>query len=430
MGLFAVAGCFAAAFAGPPSGSGTTEKILPDFSNVRGLNYIASYAPSDVAMWRDYDHDRVDRELGYVKSLGANSVRVWLAWVVYDAEGEKFIGEFSDFLDLCEAHGITAMPILWDSCFGDAKASYDDVTDWVANPGTERVADPVFREQGDKYVRAVVEAGRGRPGVLIWDVMNEPSGDGINDWLEHYVKLVKEIDPDHPITIGWAAAKSNEVSADWVDVISYHPYGVFDKNRRLWTEAAREVAKNHGDKPILVTEAGTPGWGQRYEECIDFFAAEGIGFYLFEAMIGSDRFRHAAGIVFPDGSVREGEPVRAFRDLARRQAVVAAGGFPVRPGGRTFPKAGGKEVAQMMRTWDRTELTRENYAAREAILRWTLISLAWGGALKDHMEQVTAIRERLEAANAADDLPGMGAAASELAALATKLIAEQGFDKE
>jgi hypothetical protein len=151
------------------------EVIRSDFSNVRGLNYIASYAPSDVAMWRFYDSEKINRELGYIKLLGANSIRVWLAWFVFAEVGERFVDKFRNFLSLCEKHRITMMPILWDSCFGDARASYEDVTDWVANPGAERVADPAFREQGDRYVRAVVAVGRQSPSLLIWDVMNEPS---------------------------------------------------------------------------------------------------------------------------------------------------------------------------------------------------------------------------------------------------------------
>ena len=54
-------------------------------------------------------------------------------------------------------------------------AGYDDVKDWVANPGTERVLDAEFRATGDEYVRAVVEAGRKSPALLIWDVMNDPT---------------------------------------------------------------------------------------------------------------------------------------------------------------------------------------------------------------------------------------------------------------
>jgi hypothetical protein len=75
-----------------PTGPGSNAlAVRPDFSNVRGLNYIASYAPSDVAMWRFYDGDRIDRELKLVAGLGANSLRVWLAWVVYDVEGDRFV---------------------------------------------------------------------------------------------------------------------------------------------------------------------------------------------------------------------------------------------------------------------------------------------------------------------------------------------------
>ena len=271
------------------------EQFEPDYSNLRGLNYIASYAPSDVAMWRLYDSERIDRELGYIKSIGANNVRVWLAWVVYDVEKEGFVAKFKDFLGIARRHGLTVMPILWDSCFGDARASYEDLDDWVANPGYERVQDPAFRAQGDEYVRALIEAARGDPTVAMWDIMNEPAGEGIQDWLEHYAKLVKSLDPDRPVTIGWAHAKGNEATAAWVDVLSYHPYGIFDRTREVWTESMREISARHGGKPIIANEVGGPGFFQAYEDVIAFFAAREIGFSLFEASIGSTRFKHVQG---------------------------------------------------------------------------------------------------------------------------------------
>jgi len=403
------------------------EPIAADFSNVRGLNYIASYAPSDVAMWRFYDRDQIDRELALIRGLGCNSVRVWLAWVVFDAEGERFVEKFADFLSLCEKHGITVMPILWDSCFGDPRATYDDVKDWVANPGTERVADPEFRAFGDRYVRAVVEAGRTSPSLLVWDVMNEPSGPKIHGWLAHYCRLVKSVDPEHPVTIGWAHAAGNEASADWVDVMSYHPYGIFPKNRQVWTDAAREVSGRHGGKPILVTEAGGPGFGQRYEECIEFFEAERIGFYLFEAMIGTNRFRNVTGFCHPDGSVRELAPVRAFQECARRQGVGVSADYAVRPGGPPYPIAGAKEVTELVLNWDSKELTAENYVQREGLLRWTLISLAWGGALKDHIEEVQALKKKADAAQQAGDMEGLREVMSKLAGIAAELLVKHEF---
>ena len=403
------------------------EVIQSDFSNVRGLNYIASYAPSDVAMWRFYDREVIGRELEMIRRMGGNSVRVWMAWAVYDVEGERFIEKFVDFLGLCEKHQITAMPILWDSCFGDAKAGYDDVKDWVANPGTERVSAPEFRIEGDEYVRAVVEAGRKSRALLIWDVMNEPSGKGVNGWLEHYCRLVKSIDAEHPVTIGWAHAKSNATSGDWVDVMSYHPYGIFRKNRRVWTDAVREVSRKHGDKPILVTEAGGPAWGQRYEECIEDFQREGIGFYVFEAMVGSNRFNKITGFFYPDGSVRELAPVRAFVELAGRQGAQASDDFAVNPAGPGFPIIGEKEVADLIFHWDEREITPQNHAHRENVLRWTLISLAWGGALADHIDEAQSLNAKAKAALEAGDIEEMKRIWSRLAKMAAKLLVEHEF---
>ena len=403
------------------------EQTHADFSNVRGLNYIASYAPSNVAMWRFYDHDQIDRELGYIKGLGANSVRVWLAWVVFDTEGDQFVAKFADFLSLCEKHRITVMPILWDSCFGDALASYDDVKDWVANPGKDRVADPAFRAVGDRYVRALVEATRNSPSLLMWDVMNEPSGGKVNEWLEHYCRLVKSLDPKHPVTIGWAHAGSNEISAGWVDVMSYHPYGIFDKNRRVWTDAVRKIALRHGNKPILVTEAGGPGFGQRYEECLAFFENERVGFYLFEAMVGVNRFHRIAGFLFPDGSVREFEAARSFQECARRQGISIDTRHTQKPGELPYMKAGAVEAADLIRNWDSVQLTPENITHREGLLRWTLISLAWGGALSEHLDEALKLKAEADAARKNGNTEGVNKAFSKLASMAARLLIKHNF---
>ncbi len=403
------------------------EVIRADFSNVRGLNYIASYAASDVAMWRFYDRDQIDRELTMIKGLGANSIRVWLAWVVYDTEPEKFISRFQDFLALCEKHQLTVMPILWDSCFGDEQASYDDVRDWVANPGTQHVADPDFRTKGDAYVQAVVKAGSKSRSLLMWDIINEPSGPGINQWLEHYCRLAKTLDAQHPITIGWAHATGNDVSANWVNVMSYHPYGIFDKNRQIWTEQVKRIAQANGNKPILVTEAGGPGMGQRYEECIASFEGLQVGFYLFEAMVGANRFSNITGFFYPDGTVREVTPIEAFQSLAERQGVTPPGTFALPTRKPPYAVAGINEVTDLILHWDHRELTAENYAQREPLLTWTMISLAWGGVLKDHLPQVLEMRKHVDEAVKQGDFDEVKRLTSQLAALAARLLVEHEF---
>jgi hypothetical protein len=59
---------------------------------------------------------------------------------VSDAKEKRFVDKSADFPSFCEKHRITMMPIRRDSCFGDALANHENVADWAAKPGTERVA--------------------------------------------------------------------------------------------------------------------------------------------------------------------------------------------------------------------------------------------------------------------------------------------------
>ena len=430
--LMLVAGCGDPA-AREPAGLPPLEQFEPDYSNLRGLNYIASYAPSDVAMWRLYDSERIDRELGYIKSVGANNVRVWLAWVVYDVEKEGFVAKFKDFLGLARRHGLSVMPILWDSCFGDARASYEDLDDWVANPGYERVQNPAFRAQGDEYVRALIEGAYGDPTVAMWDIMNEPAGEGIQDWLEHYAKLVKSLDPDRPITIGWAHAKGNEATAAWVDVLSYHPYGIFDRNREVWTESMREISARHGNKPIIANEVGGPGFFQAYEDVIAFFAPRNIGFSLFEASIGSTRFKHLQGFFFPDGSVRDREGVEAFMAHARSQGAVADRVLRVKTADEqgyvpsSTAKTRAEEVVEILLRWEEQDLSEDRLHYYTELLRWTYISLAWGGGLEGRVEEAVESGKELDEATQAGDVETVRAILTEQALLARDLLKANGF---
>ena len=214
--------------------------------------------------------------------------------------------------------------------------------------------------------------------------------------------------------------------------MSYHPYGIFDRNRDLWTEAVRKASANHGNKPILVTEVGGSGWGQRYERAIDYFDNKKIGYYLFEAMIGSNRFRRFQGIVFPDGTVREMGPVTALQAHARKHGVHADGKFELKTGGEgyvtTNPKTDIADVKRIILNWNDLEIGPANREYYRTILQWTMISLAWAKALSPEDGQ-SAQELRAEAAKAEKkgDVKRVKQIYSNIAALAAKRLREHGF---
>ncbi|MHC4401107.1 MAG: cellulase family glycosylhydrolase, partial [Planctomycetota bacterium] len=90
-----------------------------------------------------------------------------------------------------------------------------------------------FWPELDEYAKAVVSRYVGDERIVIWDVMNEPSATPLAAtqngrkqllaFLTHYCKLVKQLDPNHPTTVGVARA-DNSFVLDLVDVLSCHSY--------------------------------------------------------------------------------------------------------------------------------------------------------------------------------------------------------------
>ncbi len=336
-------------------------EILPDYSNIHGINYVPTYprlfeeppdlpphlefrgVASSVAIWRFYDSREVDRQLGWLRGIGINAVRIWLSHAVWeheernqDAAENRFIANFRDFLARCEQHRIYAMPILWDERFLEpSETPYDDIVAWVRNPHSSKLTldwatDPGNPYNGDAYVKAVVEAGRDSPALFMWDVMNEP--EVREAWLKHYCDRIRQWDPNpaHKITIGFATLLdfggpfTNPLFAHPThDVLSFHPYGMFFTNVAEWTRMARRVALppfSDRPKPILATEGGQPGDLALYERHIEYCSALGVGFMPFQGMIGDLRgnhpFKDLTGLFFHDGEVRDGQAARAFLDHA------------------------------------------------------------------------------------------------------------------
>ena len=142
------------------------------------------------------------------------------------------------------------MPILWN---GNS-----------LNPDTLK---PEFRPRGDAYVKAIVEAIKDEPGLLMWDVMNEPvtndyvikaTGDEkkqhideITGFVRYYLTYVRKLDPVNALTVGYEASSQLDVAADLEDVISFHDYTpvrLIDRGRL--SHCRRRFNESYG-KPML-----------------------------------------------------------------------------------------------------------------------------------------------------------------------------------
>ncbi len=267
-------------------------KPLQDYSFIKGVNY-------DVSM----DESITIRDLGYAKRLGINSVRFWLDYRDYEQEPEGYISRLVHFVRVCHGQGVSAMPILFNGNCMDPAILEED-----------------FTPRGERYARAVVEALKDEPGLLMYDVMNEPP---CNDLILHapdeetkqarYAKIwafvrrycvyVKSLDSVNAITVGNWLAVDLESSADLVDVLSYHDYSPTLKGVRAMAELALSVGKKYG-KPVINNETCCIARANPYDLVIQTLNEYGIPWYVFNLMV-EGYWNDVHGIFYPDGTVRD-----------------------------------------------------------------------------------------------------------------------------
>ena len=173
-----------------------------DYGSIRGVCYG----------WGG-DQATIERDLGYAQRLRLNSTRIWLSYPQYWQDPQAYLGKLRTYVRTAHAVGISTMPILWNG-------NNIDVS----------ILDEDYRSTGEKYVADVVDALRDEPGLLMWDVMNEPTcNDFIRtagpeerprnearmwDFVRHYCGLVKELDPANPITVGHTFVQDVEPTVD------------------------------------------------------------------------------------------------------------------------------------------------------------------------------------------------------------------------
>ena len=255
------------------------------------------------------------REIGYARSIGVNSFRTWLSYRGWQRDRDAFIKNIKGFIETAYENGITVMPIIFNGNGLDP----------------ETLSDEWMRNVGDKYVRDLIGELKDEPGVIMYDIMNEPScndyimkcdkseraarWERMNEFLRHYCELVKSLDPDGTVTIGHTYSKDLLPSAEWVDVISFHDYLESEARVEHTYNEAERIASELG-KPLINSELSCIGRANPYEQSIKAARDRHVGFYVFELMIRG-YWGDIHGIFYPDGTVRDPSTVTAMMGIYR-----------------------------------------------------------------------------------------------------------------
>lgn len=268
---------------------------------VRGVNYIhptgADLATCSALQFGadancPWDLAPIAADMERLQALGVNTVRVFLNYYVFGgaraADPNYSMAQPLAHLDslIAEANrrGIYVMPVL------------------LAKYPQDRFGPDSYAAALDLHVRPVVRHLAGRPGIIAWDLFNEPDlGGPVDprcwDWDNgdfplcftlanerlHFVKMlhdeVERLDPQRLTTVSLGFAKNyfepggaDLRLADLVDFFAFHYYDddPYESGRYAahWyygqgfpadqRRAIAELAALKLDKPIVITELGFP----------------------------------------------------------------------------------------------------------------------------------------------------------------------------
>lgn len=288
------------------------EKPKIDCTRIRGVCYHITPA------------EQTRRELGYGSRVNLNTVRFWLSRGKYAHEGDAYVKQIVDFVRVCYSCGYKSMPILFNGNMLDPKT-----------------IQPEAYEASDRFTTAIVNALKNEPGLLMFDMMNEPlcnayfskapaeqrraRAEEIWAFLRRETDLAKKLAPDSLFTIGYTTAyEIEQTTAERLDILSFHDYSESRESARKNYDLAKQWSEKLG-KPIIQTETGCLARANSYEMALQFCHEYKMGWVLFNLMIAG-RCVDEHGIFYPDGTIRDAGTISAmfgcFRNRGESSVIV------------------------------------------------------------------------------------------------------------
>jgi hypothetical protein len=242
----------------------TEELKNTQYQQIKGFNYVPSYAATIWDVIDRFDAPTWDREFGYSKRFKSNALRIWCDFLSFQRDEDHFLKSWEKGLELAKKHGLRLM-IGMSNRWVDALYPYGELELAMVLSG-----EPSAEYQ--RYLKTFIGAFKDSPQVLMWDLCNEPfqtwdpkqeqiksvlGAREMQFWRAAY-ETARAAKPSQPITIGIHGGHQWNPDAvyDVVDVISCHPYGGWWDDAKGFKDTLDfyiRIANTKG-KPLIASE--------------------------------------------------------------------------------------------------------------------------------------------------------------------------------
>jgi endo-1,4-beta-mannosidase len=249
--------------------------------------------------WSDFDAGEVDEEFAIIKEIGLNVVRIFLLWDDFQPDPtsvfRETVANLVTVADIATKNGLGI-----DLTFFTGHMSGPNWSprwllggelppvahqDWLRDVVSEgKKTDKGYRNMFHDemalsaerlLLKTVVSALRDHPGIWMWNLGNEPdlfawpntSDDGAA-WVKEMVGLIKQIDPQHPVTIGLHGDGLHRDNGLRIDKVFAHTDVAVMHSYPMYTPWARQpldpdfvpftcaLTAALAGKPVLMEEFG------------------------------------------------------------------------------------------------------------------------------------------------------------------------------
>lgn len=286
-----------------------------------GSNFTPSTAINQLEMWQasTFDTATINRELGWSRSIGMNTMRVYLHDLLWEQDSVGFLKRMDTYLDIAQRNGIKTMFVFFDSCWdpfpkiGTQRAPKPHVhnSGWVQSPGKEVLTDSTQYPRLERYVKGVISHFAQDDRILAWDVWNEPdnmTGPSyekveLPNKVEYVLPLLaksfewaRAVNPSQPLTSGvwtgdWSTHEAmkpiERLQIEQSDVVSFHNYDKAEDfaKRVTWLE-------RYG-RPILCTEYMARPNGSTFEGFLPIAKERNVAMYNWGLVDGKTQTKYA-----------------------------------------------------------------------------------------------------------------------------------------